>query len=86
MSNLDHLRIREKKKAKKGEKQCETYALVQSNSINMDTEGAIEIKCPYYQGVCIKWVKFREKVRAFFPQGQSKTDRNKVSVKRGVTV
>ena len=36
-----------KKKAKKGEKECETYHLVQSNPINMDTEGAIEIKCPY---------------------------------------
>ena len=47
MSNLDHLRIRGKKKAKKGEKECETYHLVQSNSINMDTEGAIEIKRPY---------------------------------------
>ena len=66
MSNLDHPRIREKKKAKKGEKECETYHLVQSNSINMDSEGAIEIKCPYQQGVCIKWLKFRENVRAFF--------------------
>lgn len=36
-----------KKKAKKGDKECETYHLVQSNSINMDSEGAIEIKRPY---------------------------------------
>ena len=29
-------------------------------------------KCPYWQGIRIKRVEFRDKVRAFFPQGQSK--------------
>ena len=28
--------------------------------------------CPYWQGVCIKWIAFRENVRAFFPHGNSK--------------
>ena len=39
--------------------------MLQSNSINTDTEGAIE-------SVRIKWVEFRENVRDFFLQGQSK--------------
>ena len=39
---------------------------LQSNSVNMDTEGAIE-------SVRIKLVEFRENaVGAFFPQGQGK--------------
>ena len=38
---------------------------VQSNHVNINTEGAIE-------GVHIKWVEFRENVKAFFPQKQGK--------------
>ena len=38
---------------------------MQWNPVNTDTEGAIE-------SVRIMWVEFRENVRAFFPQGQSK--------------
>ena len=38
---------------------------VQSDHVNMDIEGAIE-------SVRIKWVEFRENVRAFFLLGQSK--------------
>ena len=38
---------------------------VQSNPVNTDIEGVIE-------SVRIKRVGFRENVRAFFPQGQSK--------------
>ena len=38
-------------------------AQIQSNSVNMDTEGVIE-------KVHIKLVEIRENVRAFFPQGQ----------------
>ena len=44
---------------------------VQSNSVNTDTEGTME-KGPYKRGVRIKPVEFRENIRAFFPQGQSK--------------
>ena len=40
---------------------------VQSNHVNADTEGAIEIR-----GVRIKRVKFIDSLRAFFPLGQSK--------------
>ena len=45
--------------------QCVYIEPVQSNPVNTDTEEAI-------LGVRIKWVEFRENVRAFFPQGQSK--------------
>ena len=38
-------------------------AQIQSNPVNMDTEGVIE-------KVHIKLVEIRENVRAFFPQGQ----------------
>ena len=39
--------------------------MLQSNPVNTDTEGAME-------SVRFKRVEFRENVRAFFPQGQSK--------------
>ena len=39
--------------------------MIQSNLVNTDTEAAIE-------SVHIKWVEFRENVRAFFSQGQNK--------------
>ena len=45
--------------------QCGYIEPVQSNPVNTDTEEAI-------LGVRIKWVEFRENVKAFFPQGQSK--------------
>ena len=44
---------------------CVYIEPVQSNPVNTDTEEAI-------LGVRIKRVEFRENVRAFFPQGQSK--------------
>ena len=39
--------------------------MIQLNLVNTDTEGPIE-------SVRIKRVEFRENVKAFFPQGQSK--------------
>ena len=43
--------------------------LAQSDPVNTDTEGAIESVC--INGVSVL-VDFRENVRAFFSQGQSK--------------
>ena len=45
---------------------------MQSNPIGTDTEGTIE--SAHIQGVVriIKWIEFRQNVRAFFPQGQNK--------------
>ena len=45
---------------------------VQSNSVNTDTEGAIESIRINGRGVRIKRVEFRGSVSAFFPQGRSK--------------
>ena len=44
------------------------------NPVNMDTKRVIEYIYPYQRGVRIKYkrVEFRENVRAFFPNGQSK--------------
>ena len=54
---------------------------VESNPVNTEIEGAIE-------SFHIKQVEFRENVRAFFPQGQSKLSAiiKRVSVGRGLTV
>ena len=43
---------------------------IQSNSINRDTEGAIESVCIYVVSVLSGSVEFKENVRALFPQGQ----------------
>ena len=43
---------------------------MQSDPVNMDNEG--HRKCLYQQGFRIKCVEFRENLRHFFPQGQSK--------------
>ena len=48
----------------------EGWGIMQSDPVNMDTEG--HRKCLYQQGFRIKCVEFRENVRPFFPQGQSK--------------
>ena len=45
---------------------------IQSNLFNKDTEGTIKSVRINELGVSIKRVEFRENVRAFFPQGQSK--------------
>ena len=37
---------------------------IQSNAVNMETEGTIE-------SVCIKWAGFRDNVRAFFPRDKA---------------
>ena len=44
---------------------------IQSNPVNKDTERAIE-SVPVKRDVRIKLVEFKENVRAFFSQGQSK--------------
>ena len=62
--------------------QCVYIEPVQSNPVNTDTEEAI-------LGVRIKWVEFRENVKAFFPQGQSKLcvkTIKRLSIKQGLTV
>ena len=43
-------------------------------------------KCPYLRGVRIKRVEFRDNVKAFFPQGQSKQFLilNELSVLKGL--
>ena len=50
--------------------QCEVQS-TQSNSVSTDTDGTIE-KGPYKRGVRCKPVEFRENIRVFFSQGQSK--------------
>ena len=53
--------------------------MLQSNPVNTDTEGAME-------SVRIKRVEFRENVRAFFPQGQSKLWTKQTVCINGVSV
>ena len=62
--------------------------MLQSNSVIMDTEaGAIESVHTYEVSQCIKWVEFRENVRASFPQGRRKLSVIiGVSVRQGLTV
>jgi len=49
----------------------EFFSVIQSNLVDTDTEGAIEI-ARIKGGAHIKRVEIRETVRAFFPQGHSK--------------
>ena len=47
--------------------------MLQSNCVIIDTEArAIESVHTDESSQCIKWVEFRENVRASFPQGQRK--------------
>ena len=46
-------------------------AFLQSKPVNTDSEGGHR-NCPYYRGVCINRVEFKENVRAYFHQGQGK--------------
>ena len=47
--------------------------MLRLNSVIMDTEARdIERVHTYKVSQCVKWVEFRENVRASFPQGQNK--------------